>query len=281
MSDENYETEEDWSDDNWDEEEYEEVSEVSEVGSKTAEMEEKYSDENVAKEISADLRSDVNTSAQGMVSTGESEHAESSIARVLDLKEDSFTQRFEVVGLSELAFSETLKSGRRRTYGGLSQSVKEMGILTPIHVLELEGYLDWKKSTDPNKEREYAGLKYLLIDGFRRIYAGARNKISDYPAIVWTFTNPEQGSDIATALSLLLNKFQNHAWDEIWGLLQVLEENYQLNPSVLEYLLRLDPGDSMKLRDLMLSDQIFDEIKSDLVQDKLGLFQASKGSQGP
>ena len=113
MSDENYETEEDWSDDNWDEEEYEEVSEVSEVGSKTAEMEEKYSDENVAKEISADLRSDVNTSAQVMVSTGKSEHAESSIARVLDLKEDSFTQRIEVVGLSELAFSETLKSGRR------------------------------------------------------------------------------------------------------------------------------------------------------------------------
>lgn len=47
--------------------------------------------------------------------------------------------------------------GRQRTITGLSQSVKELGVVTPIHVMAV---------AEEDASDDY---KYVLIDGLRRI----------------------------------------------------------------------------------------------------------------
>ena len=117
----------------------------------------------------------------------------------------------------------------------------------------------------------YVGFKYVLLDGMRRVFAGTKNHLVRCHAIIWSFEDSEEGRDASVTLSLILNKFQSHSWSEVWGMFQVLEMSDVVSPTVLEYLLQLEPGDAMKLKDVMLSG--YEDVKVPLLDGTKGLGQ--------
>lgn len=206
---------------------------------------------------------------KNMVETYESDsNNEERISNALNINKSSYSLQCGVVNFDDISFTEPVKNCRKETYLGLTTSIKEMGILTPIHVMVTESYADW---LDGDMEEPFNGFKYVVIDGFRRVYGGLKNNIKSCNAVIWEFEDKDLGSQLITSLSRLLNKVQSHTWSEIWYLYQILELQTAMSPGTLEYLLSLEPGDAMKLKDIMLSD--FPEVKEELMSNKKNLSQ--------
>ena len=196
--------------------------------------------------------------------------SEEKVQNALKISKNNFTIDIGVVDFGTILVSEPIKNGRKETYSGLTTSIAEMGILSPIHVMVLEGYADWLKTHNEDTE-QFEGYKYSLIDGFRRVWGGYKNGITRANAVIWNFEDKDRGAELATSLSLVLNKIQKRSWGEIWYLFQILEEQSAMTPGTLEYLLMLDSGDAMKLKDIMLCD--YPEVRDELLSDKKTLTQ--------
>lgn len=194
---------------------------------------------------------------------------EERIINMLKVTSDMYTRTRKVINLKEVCISEPLKLGREQTMVGLTKSVKEMGVLTPIHVMTMEQVED--EDDEPDDMRNY---KYILLDGLRRVFGALKNQVFEVDAIVWDFPDKEKGRQIALPLSLLLNRTQRRKWSEIWELFQILEMQSSVTPGTLEYLLQLEPGDAMKLKDCMLCD--YEEVKECLLNNEKTLEQAYK-----
>lgn len=193
---------------------------------------------------------------------------EERVSNALNLKKSSFVLKYGEVDFDDLSFTEPIKKSRKETYLGMTTSIKELGILTPIHVMVTEGYADW---LDRDMSEEFNGFKYIVIDGFRRVYGGVKNGLKGCKAVIWEFEDKDLGSQLITSLSRLLNKVQTHSWGEVWYLYQVLELQTSMSPGTLEYLLSLESGDAMKLKDIMLCD--YSEVKEELLSNKKTLSQ--------
>lgn len=195
--------------------------------------------------------------------------SEDKIAQAIKVTTEEFTIDEGVVDFKDILVPDPLKKARKETYLGLAKSVSEMGILQPIHVMITEGYADW---VEDGGEREYDGFRYILLDGFRRIWAGYKNGLTRSNAMIWDFKDKDKGNDLALTLSRILNKNQDNSWGEKWYLYQILEAQSALTPGTLEYLLQLRPGDAMKLKDIMSCD--YQDVKDELLSNKKTLDQA-------
>lgn len=195
--------------------------------------------------------------------------SEEKVANALEITQSNFTIEPGVIEFDSLLIPDPIKKGRKETYLGLSTSIAELGILTPIHVMVTEGYADWVAE---NGDEPYEGYKYILIDGFRRVWGGYKCGLSRCNAMIWDFEDKDKGTELSTFLSLVLNKVQKRSWGEIWYLYQILEIQSALTPGTLEYLLQLEPGDAMKLKDIMTCD--YSEVKDDLMSNKKTISQA-------
>ena len=173
----------------------------------------------------------------------------------LKLTSDAFGIKYEKIKISEIGFTDPIKKSRQNTMSGLTATVKDMGVLVPIHVMTVE---------DPDDD-----YKYVLLDGLRRIYAAARNGLEEIHAIIWDFPDKDQGVDLALYISLILNRTQKRNWAEIWHLYQILELQGSITPGTLEYLLQLEAGEAMKLKDVMLCD--YEEVKLALMSGEKDL----------
>lgn len=195
--------------------------------------------------------------------------SEDKIAQAIKVTTEEFTIDEGVVDFKDILVPDPLKKARKETYLGLAKSVSEMGILQPIHVMITEGYADW---VEDGGEGEYDGFRYILLDGFRRIWAGYKNGLIRSNAMIWDFKDKDKGNDLALTLSRILNKNQDNSWGEKWYLYQILEAQSALTPGTLEYLLQLRPGDAMKLKDIMSCD--YQDVKDELLSNKKTLDQA-------
>ena len=184
------------------------------------------------------------------------------VQNLLKLTSTAFKRSFESIQISQIGFTQPVKQGRRNTMTGLTATVRDLGVLTPIHVM---------KVSDEAEDDDY---KYVLLDGLRRIFAALKNGQKEINAVVWDFEDKDKGADLALYITLLLNRQQKRDWQEIWDLYQVLEAQSPITPGTLEYLLQLEPGDAMKLKDIMLSE--YDEIKTELFSGKKSLEAAYK-----
>lgn len=173
---------------------------------------------------------------------------------LMKLTSNAFTRDIQTISIRQIGFTDPIKEGRRYTMSGLSGSVKDIGVVSPIHVMTVP-----EESADDD-------YKYVLIDGLRRIYAALKNNQTEIDAVVWDFKDKEQGSDMCLFLALLLNRTQKRTWAEIWHLYQILEIQSAITPGTLEYLLQLESGDAMKLKDVMLCE--YDEVKQALLNDE-------------
>lgn len=195
--------------------------------------------------------------------------SEEKIVNAIKINKDEFTVSVGVIDFDSLLVPDPVKKGRKETYLGLSTSIAEMGILQPVHVMITEGYADW---VEEHGDEEYEGFKYILLDGFRRIWGGYKNSLTRCNAVIWDFKGKEKGNDLALVLSMILNKCQKKSWGEIWYLYQILESQSALTPGTLEYLLQLEPGDAMKLKDIMSCE--YSDVKDELLSNKKTIEQA-------
>lgn len=179
---------------------------------------------------------------------------------LLKLTSDKFQRYPERIKISQIGFTEPIKRGRKQTMSGLTTSIKDIGVVTPIHVMLTE---------DSNLSDDDSDYKYLMLDGVRRVFGAMKNGIEEIDAIVWDFEDKERGMDLALVLSLVLNRVQRREWGEIWDLYQILELQSAITPGTLEYLLQLNGGDAMKLKDVMLGD--YEEPKQMLLNNEKDL----------
>ena len=194
------------------------------------------------------------------------------MSRALKIDKGSFKLTVGTISISDIVIPTSLKDSRKETYLGLSRSVEELGVLYPIHVMVLEGYAEYVEEN--GTEEGYDGPKYLLLDGLRRIFALKKNGQNRVNAVIYDFDDKEKGSDIVNILSMILNKTQRRSWGEVWYLQQVLESQSGLTPGNIEYLLQLEPGDAMKLKEVMTRKDEFPEPAEDLLSKKKSLQQA-------
>lgn len=190
--------------------------------------------------------------------------SEEKVSNALKITKSNFTISIMPVDFDSLLIPDPIKKGRGDTYLGLTTSVAELGILSPIHVMVSEGYTLWQEENPTASETDYEGFKYILLDGFRRVWAGYKNGLTRCNAVVWDFEDKEQGSDLSTFISLILNKAQKRSWSETWYLYQILEMQTSMTPGTLEYLLGLESGEAMKLKDIMTCGypEVIDDLKS-------------------
>ena len=196
---------------------------------------------------------------------------EERVSHAMKLTKENFTIDTGVIDFDDLLIPDPIKNSRKETYLGLSTSIGEMGILSPIHVSITESYADW---VDSGSEGEFDGYKYILIDGFRRVWGGFKNGLTRCNAIIWDFKDKDKGADVSLVLSMVLNKNQEHSWMEIWDLYKILMAQSPLSESTLDYLLHLDNGDSTKLKSIMENADRFPEPREDLLARKKTLQQA-------
>lgn len=188
---------------------------------------------------------------------------EEKVSNLLKITSDKYTRTTEVIKVSEIVISEPLKLGRAKTTSGLTQSIKELGVANPIHVMTID--------SDDIEDN----CKYVLLDGVRRLYGAIRNGLTEVTAIIWDFKDKEKGRDISLPLSLILNRNQKRSWSEIWDLYGVIEmqsqviSGSQVTPGTLEFLLQLESGEGMKLKDVMLCD--YSEVKEALLSGEKDL----------
>lgn len=176
-----------------------------------------------------------------------------------------------MVYLGDIVLLEYVKSSRADTYMGLTQSIKEVGQLHPITVVETAAYAKFKEA---NPEGVFTGRKYILIDGLRRVYSMTALKYDQAQANILSFEHPEKATSIVPLLRSLCNKVERMSWPELRGYLKVLDETYTLAPNIEEYLLGLDGGDIMKLKDIMANQDKYPEIVDNLFSKKKTLDQS-------
>lgn len=193
---------------------------------------------------------------------------EEKIVNSLKINHDSFSIRPEVVAFKDISVSSPVKKSRKDTYLGLTKMTEELGILEPIHVMITEGYSDWIES---GADEEYPGTKYMILDGFRRVYAGLKVGLTKCNAIVWDFKDKELGSKLLLPLRLILNKSARNSWSEVWGLMQILEVEMSISPGTMDSLLQLEAGDSTKLKAIMQCE--YPEVKDELMSNKKSISQ--------
>ncbi len=182
---------------------------------------------------------------------------EEKVMDLMKITNDKFTTSIETIKVNQIGLSEPTKLGRQKTITGLTQSIKELGVLTPIHVLAV---------SDEVSDDDY---KYALLDGLRRYFGAVKNNIGEIQAVVWRFHDVDMGRELALSLGLILNKSQKRSWSETWDLYRILEMRGALTPGTLEYLLQMNSGDAMKLKDVMLCD--YSEVKEALLSDEKDL----------
>lgn len=187
----------------------------------------------------------------------ESVEEEEKVAQLLKITSDSFKREEKTIPIKGIAITQPLKLGRKGTMHGLTATIRDLGVVTPIHVMTVD---------EDSKDEDY---QYILLDGVRRLYGALKNGHKEIDAVVWDFEDKDNAMDFALVLSLVLNRTQKHSWAEVWQLYKILEMQDSFTPSALEYLLQLESGDAMKLKDVMLCD--YDEVRLALTSGEKGL----------
>lgn len=194
---------------------------------------------------------------------------EEKLLHLMKLPSDAYTKKIITIEIDKIGIPEAMKKGRADTKIGLTTSIKELGVVVPIIVMTTEEQEDDDEYYDETIKR----YDYTLVHGLRRLFGARKNNIKVIEAIVLDFQNKDLGRNVALVLGLAMSKVRKRTWSEIWDLLQILElqSNFEITPGTVENLLDLEPGDYMKIKDVMLSDD--EEARAELLSNKKSLEQ--------
>ena len=244
-------------------------------------------DETSADTEAAPFRIDIDTDGLDSAAV----EAISSVNDVVTVKSDAYSVRYTHISPHQVVGTKPIKDYRADTYSGLFNVIREMGVIVPVVVTPLAEYADFLADNNITTGAEadelgYAGPRYRVLDGWRRIFASLKNNQDEIPAAIVTFHDPEVGRDLSNLMHLVLNRAQTHTWAEKWAMQQVMEESYSLTPSMLDWLLLIDAGDSMRLKEVMLAEypEVTDEFlsgKKDLARSYKALEKLRKAEANP
>lgn len=178
--------------------------------------------------------------------------------KLTNIKSDISIKQKEIE-IESIIISEFKKVSRTDSISGLTGVVGEWGVVSPIHVLALE---------DDDC--------FQLLEGLRRVYAALRSGKKTISAIVWDFTDKREGKELANIISLMINRNQRYTPKEMWEQMKRLESINDATPGLVEYLLQMESGDAMKLKDVMLADACYDDFRDGLLNGKYSIEQAYK-----
>lgn len=240
-----------------------------------ADLDEDADDETSADTEAAPFRIDIDTDGLNSAAV----EAISSVNDVVTVKSDAYSVRYTHISPHQVVGTKPIKDYRADTYSGLFNVIREMKVIVPIVVTPLAEYADFLADNNITTGAEadelgYAGPRYRLIDGWRRVFAALKNNQDEIPAAIITFHDIEVGRDLATLMHLVLNRAQKHTWPEKWSMVKVVDESYSLTPSMLDWLLNLDAGDSMRLKEVMLAE--YPEVTEDFLSGKKDLMRSYK-----
>lgn len=232
-------------------------------------------DETSADTEAAPFRIDIDTDGLNSAAV----EAISSVNDVVTVKSDAYSVRYTHISPHQVVGTKPIKDYRADTYSGLFNVIREMKVIVPIVVTPLAEYADFLADNNITTGAEadelgYAGPRYRLIDGWRRVFAALKNNQDEIPAAIITFHDIEVGRDLATLMHLVLNRAQKHTWPEKWSMVKVVDESYSLTPSMLDWLLNLDAGDSMRLKEVMLAE--YPEVTEGFLSGKKDLMRSYK-----
>ena len=163
------------------------------------------------------------------------------------------------IEIDDIITSNFKKISREDSISGLTGVVSTWGVVSPIHVLALE---------DEDC--------YQLLDGLRRVFAALRAGQKTIQAVVWDFSDKREGKELANIICLMINRNQKFTPREMWEQMKVLESVNDATPGLIEYLLQMEPGDAMKLKDVMLADESYADFRDGLLNGKYSIEQAYK-----
>lgn len=163
------------------------------------------------------------------------------------------------IEIDDIITSNFKKISREDSISGLTGVVSTWGVVSPIHVLALE---------DDDC--------YQLLDGLRRVFAALRAGQKTIQAVVWDFSDKREGKELANIICLMINRNQKFTPREMWEQMKVLESVNDATPGLIEYLLQMEPGDAMKLKDVMLADESYADFRDGLLNGKYSIEQAYK-----
>lgn len=252
-----------------------------------ADLDEDADDETSADTEATPFRIDIDTDGLDSAAV----EAISSVNDVVTVKSDAYSVRYTHISPHQVVGTKPIKDYRADTYSGLFNVIREMGVIVPVVVTPLAEYADFLADNNITTGAEadelgYAGPRYRVLDGWRRIFASLKNNQDEIPAAIVTFHDPEVGRDLSNLMHLVLNRAQKHTWPEKWAMQKVMEESYSLTPSMLDWLLNLDAGDSMRLKEVMLAEypEVTDEFlsgKKDLARSYKALEKLRKAESNP
>lgn len=184
------------------------------------------------------------------------EHSLFSLKSKLDLST-------QLIPIKYLIPSEFKKQSRERTIIGLNGIVSQWGVVNPVHVMKCE---------DDDA--------YIILDGLRRVYAAMKNGLEEVECRVWDFENKVEGKKLANIISLMINRSERYKPSEQWAMMRTLERTNDLTPGLLEFLLQLEAGQAVKLRDIMQCEPEYIDIREKLIMGELDIESAFKKLSG-
>lgn len=174
-----------------------------------------------------------------------------------------FKTHIEAIPVDSIILPKIKKEMREQTIIGLTGLVRTLtDVVTPIHVMTLE---------DDDES-------YVLLDGTRRLYSAIKCGNETINAVIWDFDDKNLGKSISNILGLVLNRSQKLKNKELWQMLRVLETVNKCTPGRIEFLLQMEAGDAMRLKDVMLAegDEEVAEVKEKFLSGELTIDAAYK-----
>lgn len=171
-----------------------------------------------------------------------------SIEEFMNLDKSKYTIQHGNVLFKEIVVKKTMNEARKDTKAGLVKSIQEVGILTPIHVMMTKEYDEHLRS---KSKESFRGPKYILLDGYRRVYNGIKVGLDGCYATIWNFSDKDYGEEFSLILSAILNKAQKHSIQETWDLIQKIQKSIPIANRTVDSLFQLENGDTNKLAEIM------------------------------
>lgn len=184
---------------------------------------------------------------------------------------ENLVREYKMIPLQDIRVTKTMMSERQATRYGLRKSISDESVLVPIHVMPTVAFGKWIDAGNDPDEFE-SNDRYLLIDGYRRVYSAMQTDTYDVPAVVWNFKDREYGERYILTLGVYLNRTAPKNMQEVAKTIDHLKGNGITKNRQLDWLLGLDHGDSAKIEDIMTCG--FDDIIEPFIEGKKTLAQS-------
>ncbi|MFA8998050.1 hypothetical protein ACEI87_10265 [Clostridioides difficile] len=177
---------------------------------------------------------------------------------IKDIKLES-GEKCTYIEIESIVCSEYKKLSIEDSFDKFSKRIEKISSMNPILVLYLE------KSE-----------QYFLLDGLIRIYVSLKLHKKLIPSIVIKLNNIDTMRiiEIANMISTVINLERAYTIKESWNQIKLLEEDYVISNKLIESIYKMNQGDLIKLKDIMYSDKIYQDIRDNVINGNLTINKA-------